>query len=119
METSQLLDKMRLFLERESRSELAAVFSSLSSVFWSVGLFRQKRFDELASMWDDECVRAMANHLQSFISKGTTGALCQSVIDAYRKFPMVDYVSLGSRLESVLLAQARSATTVGVHEGGA
>ncbi|MGI8545112.1 MAG: hypothetical protein ACR2MD_16765, partial [Aridibacter sp.] len=47
MEHSQIYDKMRLFLQRENKYDLAIRFGISSFISWAVGLHRQKRKSEL------------------------------------------------------------------------
>jgi hypothetical protein len=51
MERSKLLDKMRLFLEREGQDALASIFGHFAAVSWYVGLFRQGRREEQNQHW--------------------------------------------------------------------
>ena len=47
MEQSIIWDKMRLFLQREGKNEYAVQFGVWSYLSWAVGLYMQKRKDEL------------------------------------------------------------------------
>lgn len=54
MHHSQVYDKMRLFLQREGKTELAVGHGLMSAISWATGLYYQKRMSELASMLEDE-----------------------------------------------------------------
>ena len=51
---SQVYDKMRLFLQRERKTELAVGHGLMSAVSWATGLYYQKRLSELESMLENE-----------------------------------------------------------------
>lgn len=97
-----IFDKMRLFLKREKKEELSEIFSIFSAMSWRIGLFRQKRLDELNSQSIDDDVADMISCLEKYNSPGLIKQLCDAVVSELRNHPQVDYHKMGRSMESVM-----------------
>ena len=63
MHHSQIYDKMRLFRQREGKTQSAVEFGLMSAVSWATGLYHQKRMSELASMLENESLEGVVEPL--------------------------------------------------------
>ncbi len=108
MERSILFDKMRLYLQREKREQLADIFSIFAAVSWRVGLQRQDRVEELAELSSEEDIAEMISTLSAYSSLGTIKQLCDAVTIELRGFPTVDYHKMGLAMETVLASAKKS-----------
>ena len=108
MERSILFDKMRLFLQREKREQLADIFSIFAAVSWRVGLHRQDRVEELAELSSDEDAAEMISTLSAYSSPGTIKQLCDAVTNELRGFPTVDYNKMGLAMETVIASAKKT-----------
>lgn len=108
MNRSILFDKMRLYLQREKRNQLAEIFSIFSAVSWRVGLQRQERLEELAELSSDEDATEMISTLSEYATPGTIKQLCEAVSNELRRFPNVDYNAMGRAMETVIASAKKS-----------
>lgn len=104
MNRSILFDKMRLFLQREKKEQLAEVFSIFSAVSWRVGLQRQQRLEELDELTAEDDLDQMASTLSAYSTPGTIKQLCDAVTKQLRIHSTVDYNQLGLSMEAVISA---------------
>ena len=108
MSRSTLFDKMRLFLQREKKNQLAEIFSIFSAMSWRVGLQRQDRVEELTELSSDEDVAEMISTLSAYTTPGTIKLLCESVSNELRRLPKVDYDKMGRAMESVIASAKKT-----------
>jgi hypothetical protein len=106
MERSKLLDKMRLFLERERQDALATIFGHFAAVSWCVGLFRQGRREELECSFDRATAKSLVDDLSSYHGGSCIKELCEIVTAKFADYPSVDYEGLGRKIDETLRKQA-------------
>jgi hypothetical protein len=92
MELSSIWDKMRLFLQREGKNDYAVQFAVWSYLSWAVGLYVQKRGDELKAYKAETNIQ---NTLKTSLHKADkeflTGRLVKIILDSLNNLPVVDY----------------------------
>lgn len=101
MEYSIIYDKMRLFLQRESKNVLAVKYGIFSYISWTIGLHRQKRDDELKTYTSKEALR---NTIKQLIKKTKKEYLlekiCTIVEEQIKHLPNVDFRELSKRIDN-------------------
>lgn len=110
MERSKLLDKMRLFLEREGQDVLASIFGHFAEVSWCVGLFRQERRDELAASFNGEAAQTLMETLTSYKGGGCIKDLCTVIATEFATYPRIDYRRLGDKIDAEFQKQSAGKT---------
>jgi hypothetical protein len=116
---AELFDKMRLYLEREGKSD-APLFGTFADVCWRVGLQRQERFDELrqadGEITDPDTTRDelvigevefnwrafVVSQMDAYAGTGTIKALCVAIADGFRGAGKLDYDAIGMGIERAL-----------------
>jgi len=63
MDHSIIYDKMRLFLQREGKNDLAVRFGIFSHIYWAIGLHKQARRRELEEQLSSEALRELVQKL--------------------------------------------------------
>jgi len=100
MDHSIIYDKMRLFLQREGKTELAIRFGVFSFLSWAIGLFRQKRKDELETYTSRENIEETVRKL---LKKAKKENLVEQVITIVEEqishLPHIDFEGLAKSLE--------------------
>lgn len=103
MEHSQIYDKIRLFLQRETQFDRAVSFGILSYVSWAAGLHRQKRRSELKGYIKRENIDV---HLAPLLKKARKLELKDEFVDVVAgeiiRLPEIDLASLSDRIDSIL-----------------
>jgi hypothetical protein len=91
MYQSEIYGKMRLFLQREGKSDQAVVYGMLSSLAWAKGLSMQKRTQEYR---DATTPDAMASALRPLLKKAGLSAHAAKFEDV-----MQDEARAGARID--------------------
>lgn len=103
MEHSQIYEKMRLFLQRETQFDRAVSFGILSYVSWAVGLHRQKRRSELKGYIKRENIDVnLAPLLKKARKLELKDELVGVVAAEINRLPEIDLASLSERIDSIL-----------------
>lgn len=100
---SIIYDKMRLFLQREGKSELAVRFGIFSYLSWAIGLYRQKRNDELR-------VYALRENFEETIRKLLKKAKKEDLVEKVstiveeqiKRLPNIDFGELAKRIDGAV-----------------
>lgn len=104
MDHSIIYDKMRLFLQREGKSDLAIRFGIFSYLSWAIGLYRQKRNDELKIYTSRE---SLENTVRKLLKKAKKEDLIDKVTliveEQIRLLPNIDFGKLAKRIDEVVL----------------
>jgi hypothetical protein len=104
MENSQIYDKMRLFLQREKKFDLAVRFGLWSYISWAVGLYRQKRKAELEDYIDRENIEENVVALLKKAKKLNFKDELVDVVEAEAKILLnVDIAELGRKIDEIIL----------------
>jgi len=103
MDHSIIYDKMRLFLQREGKNELAIRFGIFSYLSWAIGLYRQKRNDELKTYTSKETLK---NTVKKLLKKAKKEDLlekvCTIVEEQIERLPNVDFKELTKRIDEIV-----------------
>jgi hypothetical protein len=81
MEQSTVYDKMRLFLQREGKADLAVGYGVASHFSWALSLHKQKRSDELKRGLSPESVRQFVSKLLKNAKKLETLDLIVEILE--------------------------------------
>lgn len=104
MEHSQIFDKMRLFLQREKKNDLAIRFGIWSFISWSIGLSRQQRKRDLKSYIHPDNVRACVETLLKKAKKlELLEPLASLVLNEQQYLPNIDIADFGRRIDEIVL----------------
>jgi hypothetical protein len=100
MDHSIIYDKMRLFLQREGKSELAVRFGIFSYLSWAIGLYRQKRNDELKAYASRE---SLEDTIRKLLKKAKKQDLIEKVStiveEQIKHLPNIDFGELAKRID--------------------
>jgi hypothetical protein len=100
MEQSIVWDKMRLFLQREGNNDSAVQYAVWAYVSWAVGLYMQKRNQELkAYKAKTNIQKALRAALHKADKELLTDRLTQIVVDALDNLPIVDYKRIAEAVQ--------------------
>jgi hypothetical protein len=103
MDHSIIYDKMRLFLQRERKSDLAVRFGIFSYLSWAIGLYRQKRNDELKTYTSRE---RFEDTIRKLLKKAKKEYLIEKVStiveEQIKHLPNIDYGELAKRIDEVV-----------------
>jgi hypothetical protein len=103
MEHSEIFDKMRLFLQRERKFDLAVRFGVLSYMSWAVGLHRQRRKAELR---DYIARKNIEDNVVALLKKAKKLPLKDELVilmlGEAKQLPNVDLESLGKGIDAIL-----------------
>ena len=103
MEHSIIYDKMRLFLQREGKSELAVRFGIFSYLSWAIGLYRQKRKDELKAYTSRETFEETIKKLLKKAKKENLIEKINPIVEEQIKhLPNIDFGELAKRIDGVV-----------------
>ena len=104
MEHCQIYDKMRLFLQREKKFDLAVRFGLWSYISWAVGLHRQKRKAELEGYIDRDNIEENVVALLKKAKKLNLKDELVDVVEAETKaLPNIDFGKLGRKIDEIVL----------------
>jgi len=103
MDWSVIYDKMRLFLQREGKNDLAVRFGILSHLSWAIGLHRQGRKPELKQHISKEAIEGATTKLLTKANKvdrlAEVVTVIQKQIDC---MPEVDFSELAEAIDGIL-----------------
>lgn len=104
MEHSQIYDKMRLFLQRENKYDLAIRFGISSFISWAVGLHRQKRKSELKEYIERENIEVTVIALLRKAKKLKLKDKLTEVVESETKtLPDIDFADLVHKIDEIVL----------------
>jgi tetratricopeptide (TPR) repeat protein len=100
MELSAIWDKMRLFLQREGKNDYAVQFAVWSYLSWAVGLYMQKRGDELkAYKAETNIQKTLKTSLHKAGKEFLTDRLVKIISDSLNNLPVVDYKEIAKTVQ--------------------
>ncbi len=103
MEHSEIYDKMRLFLQREKKFDVAIRFGVLSYITWAIGLHRQKRKDELKFYVEQNNIE---EDLIGVIKKAKKIELKSEIVNVVlteiENLPNIDLGKLGRKIDRIV-----------------
>jgi len=103
MDHSIIYDKMRLFLQREGRSKLAVKFGIFSYLSWAIGLYRQKRKDELKAYTSRETFEKTIRKLLKKAKKEDLVEKISVIIEEQiKRLPNIDFRELTKRIDGII-----------------
>jgi len=103
MDHSVIYDKMRLFLQREGKNELAVRFGIFSYLSYAIGLYRQERHNELKTYTSREAVKNTVRGLLKKAKKeGVLDKVCAIVEEEIRRLPDIDFEELAKRISGLV-----------------
>ena len=92
MDLSIIWGKMRLHLQREGKNDYAVQFAVWSYLSWAVGLYMQRREDELkAYKAETNIQKALKASLHKADKEFLTDRLVKIILDSLSSLPRVDY----------------------------
>lgn len=110
MEHSQIFDKMRLFLQREKKFDLAVRFGIWSYISWAIGLTRQRRNRELKSYLHKDNVH---DCVETLVKKAKRTDLLEPlaalVINEIQYLPKIDIADFGRRIDEIVFTKETDA----------
>lgn len=103
MDNCIIYDKMRLFLQRENRFKESIVFGIFSFVSWGVGLYYQKRKDELKGYFaPDNTDLQITKLLKKAKSLEKKDKILETVNLSIKSVPKIDFSKLNKDIYSIL-----------------
>ena len=103
MELSAIWDKMRLLLQREGKNEYAVQFAVWSYLSWAVGLYVQKREDELATYKAETNIqKALITSLHKAGKEFQLDRLVKIILNSLNNLPSVDYKEIAKTVQEEL-----------------
>jgi len=103
MEQSIIWDKMRLFLQREGKNEYAVQFGIWSFLSWAVGLYVQKRKDELNTYTSRAHIEKA---LKPLLKKAGKEASLENIVDVIssqlKSLPKLDFKQIADTIQKEL-----------------
>ena len=100
MDLSIIWDKMRLHLQREGKNDYAIQFAVWSYLSWAIGLYMQKREDELeAYKAETNIQKALKTSLHKADKEFLTDRLVKIILDSLNNLPAVDYKEIAKRVQ--------------------
>lgn len=103
MDHSIIYDKMRLSLQREGKNELAVRFGILSYLSWAIGLYKQRRNDELKAYISKE---NLENTIRKLLKKAKKEDLVEKISaiveEQIKRLPNIDFGELTKQIEGVI-----------------
>lgn len=103
MTNSKIYDKMRLFLQRENKNDLAIKFGVCSYVSWAVGLHRQNRKDELEDYMSEETVEYNVEKLLKNAKKiHLKDKLVEAVKEQLTELPCINFAQLSRVVDEIV-----------------
>ncbi len=106
MANSIVYDKMRLFLQRENKNDLAVRFGVCSYVSWAVGLYRQKRKNELKDCIDQENIEYNVEKLLKKARKiHLQDKLVKTVKEQLAELPNINFAQLSRVVDGIVFQE--------------
>ena len=100
MDQSIIWDKMRLFLQREGKNDYAVQFAIWAYLSWAVGLYMQKREEELeACKVETNIQNALKTSLHKANKEVLTDRLVKIILDSLNNLPIVDYKEIAKTVQ--------------------
>jgi len=100
MELSIIWDKMRLYLQRENKNDYAVQFAVWSYLSCAVGLYMQKREDELETYKAETNIKkALKTSLHKADKEFLTDRLVRIILDSLNNLPVVDYKEIAKTVQ--------------------
>lgn len=104
IEQSIVWDKMRLFLQREGNNDYAVQYAIWAYISWAVGLYMQKRNEELEAHKDKTNIqKALKAALHKANKELLIDRLTQIVVDALDNLPIVDYKTIAEAVQEEMI----------------
>jgi len=103
MDHSIIYDKMRLFLQREGKGKLAVRFGLFSYLSWAIGLYRQKRRDELKAYISKVTLEETIRKLLKKAEKENLVQKVSAIVEEKIKYlPNIDFGELAKRVDGII-----------------
>ena len=103
MEQSMIWDKMRLFLQREGKNESAVQFGVWSYLSWAVGLYVQKRKDELNTYTSGANIeKAVKPLLKKAGKEASLGNIVSIISSRLKSLPKLDFKQIADTIQKEL-----------------
>ena len=103
MEQSIIWDKMRLFLQREGKNEYAVQFGVWSYLSWSVGLYTQKRKDELDAYASKSSIEKTVKPLLKRAKKEAYQvSIVNMISNQLKNLPKLDFKQIADTIQKEL-----------------
>jgi len=111
MDHSIIYDKMRLFLHREGKNELAIRFGVFSYLSRAIGLYKQARNERNDHFWEEDLkehtsqksIESVTERLLKKAKKENLAEKVNSIIEEeLRHLPNIDFRELAKRIDSVV-----------------
>jgi len=103
MDHSIIYDKTRLFLQREGKNELAVRFGILSYLSWAIGLYKQRRNDELkAYIFKENLENTIRKLLKKAKKEDLVERLSTIVEEQIKRLPNIDFGGLTKQIDGVI-----------------
>ncbi len=104
MDHSAIYDAMRLFLQREGKSESAVKLGVLSHVSWAIGLYKQRRKDESKECASQQNIRSTVIKLLKKAKKEELVEKVSTIVEKYvNKLPTIRLGELAQEIDEVVL----------------
>ena len=100
---AKIFDKMRLFLERDGKAEIAAVFGVFHMVCKGIGLFHEDRRKELKAWFSKTACTEYVAELKKYTgSLGRLQGIFYAVVEELGEYPNIDFEKLARRIDVTL-----------------
>jgi hypothetical protein len=104
MDHSVIYDRMKLFLQREGKSESAVKFGVLSYVSWAVGLSKQERKGELEKYISRYNIESTMTKLLKKAKKEELVKKVSGIVESHiKKLPDITIEELAQEIDEVIL----------------
>jgi len=104
MDHSIIYDKMRLFLQREGKNDLAVRFGTFSHIYWAIGLHKQTRRQEVEEHLSSDALRELIQGLLKKAKKSERVDELLGVISTQiARFPNIDFSTFAESIDAVAL----------------
>ena len=108
MEQSIIWDKMRLFLQREGKNEYAVQFGVWSYLSWAVGLYMQKRKDELDTYASKSSIEKTVKPLLKRAKKEAyLASIVNMISNQLKNLPKLDFKQIADTIQKGVLEGLR------------
>jgi hypothetical protein len=103
VDRSKVFEKMRLFLERDSRSEIAEVYGVFGLVCKGISLHKEGRKQELKAWFTKNTCSEYVDGLRKCTGNlGAVQGIKEAIVDELKHYPDVDFDKLGARMDAAL-----------------
>ncbi len=107
MDRSRILEKMRLFLDRDGKSDIGLVYKTLGQVCEAISQARDDRKREALSRLGKTQCQEMAAELKKYTGNlGPLQDLRPILVEELGKWPDIDFDRMGSRIDAVFAKAA-------------